>query len=186
MRILLSLFLLLLPALSSAEVVQALEIKTYPVTYQADTSLRQAINSASPIRHNGKVFHGFTRWHVNWQFWWTVSPNGQCAIHHARTRVNGTITLPVLHGAPAAASQAFEAYVTALRQHEMGHYRFGLDAAHHIDHAIGSLPPQASCALLEVTANRVGRRILDEAIQAEAEYDRDTQHGRTQGAVLDR
>lgn len=184
MRILLYLSFLLLPAVAGAEVTQSLEIKTYPVTYQADTSLRQAISSASPIRHGGKVFHGYTRWHVNWQFWWTQAPDGRCSIHHTRTRVNGTITLPVLQGAPAEASQAFDTYVTALRQHEMGHYRFGLDAANHIDRAILALPPQANCALLEVTANRVGRDILDEAIRAEIEYDRTTQHGRTQGAVL--
>lgn len=187
MRVLLHLSpLIFLPATVAAEVVQSLEIKTYSVAHRTDTTLRSAISSASPIRHDGKVFHGHARWHVNWQLWWNVTPDGRCAIHKTLTRVTGVITLPVLVGAPRETQQVFDRYATALRHHEMGHYQFGLDAANHIDHSILALPPQATCTLLERTANRIGRRILDDAVQAERAYDRSTQHGRTQGATLPR
>lgn len=178
--------LLLTSALAQAEVQPSLVVQTYEVRYRADTSLRQSITDASPVRHHGRTFHGFTRWNVKWQFWWMELPGGQCRVDRTVTRVDAVITLPELRGAPADAQQAFDRFVTALRQHEMGHYQFGLEAAHRIDQAIASLPPQPSCTALQAAANQLGRRLLDEAIRAEIAYDRDTQHGRTQGAWLDR
>ncbi|HEX5738731.1 MAG TPA: DUF922 domain-containing protein [Hydrogenophaga sp.] len=185
MRVLICLFPLTLAAAPAAsEVVQSLEVKTYNVPYRADISLRKTISGASPIHHGGKVFHGFTRWHVNWQLWWNNTPDGRCEIHKTQTRVNSVVTLPVLLGAPDDVRQTFERYVTALRHHEMGHYQFALDAAHSIDRQILALPPQATCTLLEATANGIGRRILDDAVQEEIEYDRRTRHGRTEGVTL--
>lgn len=185
MRILLCLFPLLFAAVpAAAEVVQSLEVKTYDVPYRADMSLRKAIRSASPIRHGGKIFHGFTRWHVNWQLWWNDTPDGRCAIHKTQIRVAGVITLPVLQSGPDDVRQTFDRYVTALRRHEMGHYQFALDAAQQIDRQILALPPQDTCTLLESTANGIGRRILDEAIREEIEYDRRTRHGQTEGVTL--
>ncbi|MDO8906073.1 DUF922 domain-containing protein [Hydrogenophaga sp.] len=169
---------------TAAEVVQSLEVKTYHVPYRADMSLRKAISAASPVRHGGKIFHGFTRWNVSWQLWWNLTADGRCEIHNTQTRVTGVITLPVLSGAPDDVRQAFDPYVTALRRHELGHYQFGLDAAHQIDRQILALPPQATCPLLESAANGLGRRILGEAIQAEIEYDRRTRYGQTEGVTL--
>ncbi len=186
MRALLHLYLLLmlLPAAALAKVVQSLEFKTYEVPYRADTGLRRSISDASPIRQDGKVFHGYTQWHVNWQFWWNLTPDGRCAIHRTLTRVTGVITLPVLMGAPPDVQQAFDRYAAALRHHEMGHFQFAQDAANGIDRGILALPPQTTCAQLGKAANRTGRRILDDAIRAEREYDRSTRHGRTQGVRL--
>lgn len=179
-------FLLLLPAAASAEVQPSLDVQTYPVTWRDGTSLREVITAASPVRHQGRVFHGFTRWQVNWQLWWLEAPDGRCSVQRTLTRVSAVITLPDLAGAPADEQRRFNAYVTALRQHEMGHYQFGLDAAHRIDQAIAALPPQPNCTGLQATANELGRRLLNEAIRAELEYDRTTQYGRTQGVWLDR
>lgn len=189
MRYLIRLILLTLawlPAGTIAEVQPSLEVQTYPVTWQAGTPLREAINAATPVRHLGRVFHGFTRWKVDWQLWWLEAPGGRCSVQRTLTRVSGVITLPALVGAPAEEQRAFNTYVTALRQHEMGHYQFGLDAAHRIDIAIAALPPEPTCAGLQASANALGRRLLQEAIRAEQEYDRSTRHGRTQGVVLER
>ncbi|MCU0762034.1 MAG: DUF922 domain-containing Zn-dependent protease [Hydrogenophaga sp.] len=185
-RPLLFLSLLLAALLAQAEVRPSLQVQTYPVTYRADASLRQTITAASPVRHQGRTFHGYTRWNVKWQFWWMEFPGGQCRIDRTVTQVDAVITLPELRGAPTEAQQVFDRFVTALREHEMGHYQFGLDAAHRIDQAIAALPPQPSCTALQAAANQLGRRLLDEAIRAEIAYDRDTQHGRTQGAWLER
>lgn len=185
MRILLCLLPLSFAAVpAAAEVVQALEVKTYDVQYRADLSLRKAIRSASPIRHGGKTFHGFTRWHVNGQLWWNNTPDGRCAIHKTFTRVTAVITWPALQGAPDDVRQTFDRYVTALRRHAMGHYQFALDAAHQIDRQIMALTPQATCTLLESTANGIGRRILDDAVREEVEYERRTRHGQTEGVTL--
>ncbi len=185
MRVLLCLLSLSFAAVpAAAEVVRSLEVKTYDVPYRADLSLRKTIRSASPIPHGGKIFHGFTRWHVNWQLWWNNTSDGRCAIHRTKVSVTGVITLPVLQGAPDDVRQTFDRYVTALRRHEMGHYQFALNAAEQIDRQILALPPQATCTLLESTANGIGRRILDEAIREEIEYDRRTRHGQTEGVTL--
>jgi predicted secreted Zn-dependent protease len=178
------LFPLFAAAPVAAEVLQLLEVKTYTVPYRADMSLRRAISSVSPIRHGGKTFHGFTRWNVNWQMWWNNTPDGRCSMYKTQIRVTGAITLPMLQGAPDDVRQTFDRYLNALRRHEMGHYQFALDAAHRIDREILALPPQATCTLLESTANGIGRQILGEAIREEVEYDRRTRHGQTEGVTL--
>ena len=69
--------LLWMPLAASAEVQPSLEVQTYPVNWQAGTPLREIIGAASPVRHEGKVFHGFTRWRVDWQLWWLEAPDGR-------------------------------------------------------------------------------------------------------------
>lgn len=167
-----------------AEVSESLAYRDYSVAPHPAESLLFALNRASPIRENGRTFHGYTEWQVSWRFRWHQEPSGRCAITSARTQVTGSIQLPQLKGGTAAQKTAFERYLPALREHELGHYRIGRDAAAHIDREILQLPPMHNCRALEQAANDGAYRTLARFQQQERDYDASTGHGRTQGAWL--
>jgi len=161
---------------------EALEYAYYDVDASAGT-LGEALNAASPIRENGKTFHGYTKWHVNWRFWWRESRRG-CTLNRVAVRVSGTITLPRLVDATPRNARQFEPYIASLKAHELGHYAFGQKAGADVDRYLNALPSMASCAELEREANAGARRILDRYIAEEKRYDIETRHGATQGAIL--
>lgn len=170
---------------AGAEVVQEDTDRPYAVRIAEGQSLREALNAATPIRHDGKRFHGHTAWNVYWNFWWHSDGAGRCRITRVRTRLTTNIQLPQLHGGSTAQRAAFERYTKALRHHELGHVQWGHDAAQSIDEGIAALPEAANCTALEQGANALGQRLLADHVMREPEYDRSTRHGATQGAVLD-
>jgi predicted secreted Zn-dependent protease len=169
-----------------SEVTEALRYTHYPVRSGPGLSLAQSINAASPIREHGRVFHGRTDWNIHWNYKWSPTPHGGCRITQVSTRVEATIKLPQLDSATPAQRERFASYLEALRRHELGHFDIARQAANSIDKQIAALPESGNCRALESAANAGGERTLNEYRQREVEYDASTQHGKTQGAWLDR
>ena len=169
-----------------AEVSEALTYRTYEVNHKPGQRLLDALNAASPILQDGKIFHGHTEWRVTWRFWRAEQPDRTCSITIVKTAASGSITLPQLASTDKNVLSQFAEYIAALRSHELGHFKFGTDAAHEIERRISSLPGMASCSTLESEANRVGYQTLEEFKSSENVYDETTQHGKSQGAWLPR
>lgn len=176
---------LLLQQPACAAVVQDHVQRPYPVHLQPGQSLRQALQAATPIVVDGRRFHGYTRWNVRWNYRWWREASGRCRITEVTTRLSTEVQLPELRGAAPAHQAAFERYLRALSAHEQGHVQLGRDAAQAIDQGIARLPPTADCPTLERQADALGRRLLQEHVERERQYDRDTGHGAAQGARLD-
>ena len=168
-----------------AEVVQEDTELPYTVRIAEGQSLREALNAATPIRQDGKRFHGHTAWNVYWNFWWHSEVGGRCRITRVRTRLTTTVQLPQLQGGTASQRAAFERYASALRHHEQGHVQWARGAAQAIDRGIAVLPEAANCTALEHDANALGKRLLAEHVVRNREYDRNTGHGATQGALVE-
>ena len=181
----LSIFLLFILTTSAhAEFFENLDYQSYSVSDDGEQTLLAALNAASPIRQDGHTFHAYTKWNVKWQFWWNSGADGACTISTVKTTATGTITLPELISTDSAMLAKFAEYSAALRVHESGHFKFATDAAHEIEQKIQSLPTMENCAALELEANRVGYEILETFKVSEKTYDRDTEHGKSQGAWL--
>ena len=174
-----------LPLAAQAEVSETVEQRHYTAELRNGASLLAALNRASPIRERGRIFHGYTRWFVEWRFHWRDGADG-CEISQVSTALRVTVTLPRLRTNDADATARFETYVAALETHEMGHVQVARDAARDIDAGLRTLPPSPTCGALEQAANALGHRRLEAARAVERRYDRDTGHGRTQGAWLAR
>ena len=189
MRIAFALVLLSLAALPlplRAEVTENLDWTHYEADHQRGESLLQTMNRSSPIRQDGKTFHGYTKWNVNWNFRWWREADGRCRITEVTVRATGEITLPELTNADASTRDRFDSWLSNLREHELGHFAFAQQAASEIDSGILGLPEHPSCESLESAANALGKRIVAQAADDERAYDRETEHGRTQGAWLER
>ena len=166
------------------EVNEELHNAIYDVHAQSGKSLLAVLNEASPFREGGRILHGRTDWHISWRFRWTEGPNGMCRISQVTTKLAVTVTLPSSTDHALTDSSEFQRYVAALKRHELGHVEIARKAAAAIDAGILSLPQSNSCAAVEADANDYGHRELGSANQRDIEYDRDTDHGRTQGAWI--
>ncbi len=180
----LAILICLVPS-ARAEVSESLQYRYYTASPQGDEALWQALDRASPIRHQGKVFRGDTRWQVVWDLRWAKSSSGRCALTRVQTKLSATITLPQISGGWDAGARArFVRYVSALRQHELGHVDFAREAAHAIDRRLSAFPAMPSCQALEQAANAAGFALLQEARQRDLAYDLKIGHGRSEGVVL--
>jgi predicted secreted Zn-dependent protease len=177
--------LALLQGPASATVFQEHSQRPYPVQVAPGQTLRQALQAATPIVVDGRRFHGYTRWDVRWNYRWWREASGRCRITEVTTRLTTEVQLPQLRGATPPQQASFDRYLRALSQHEQGHVQVGRDAAQAIDQGIARLPAAADCATLERQADALGRRLLQEHVEREKQYDRDTGHGTSQGARLD-
>ena len=168
-----------------AEVRETLEYTYYDAVAKPGQSLSSTLAGASPIKEQGRIFLGQTKWDVRWNIWWNER-DGACKITSVRTHVAAIIKLPRLVGGNAEQVSAFERYAVALKQHELGHYQIGKDAAMEIDHALLTMPAMPDCSRLVKTANDGAYRTLELYKEKERLYDVDTGHGKSQGAWLDK
>jgi predicted secreted Zn-dependent protease len=174
----------LLAGTGRADLAEQRDYSWYPVSLQKGASLRELLNAASPVHTDGRTYHAHTEWHVNWHYHYLLQPGGGCRIDSVHTTLTATITLPAPADPALADSPAFVTYLGALKRHEEGHYAIGRSAAAAIDQGILALPSQDSCTGLAATVDAFANEELARARDTEARYDRDTGHGRTQGAVL--
>ena len=168
-----------------AEVVESLDEVTYTAYPGFGQSLRSALDDATPIREDGKIFHGHTTWDIRWSFQWWEEGDGRCRITENETQIDLVITMPELGSGSREIRQRFARFREALYTHEQGHADRARAAAQAIDEAIAALPEMDSCDELERRANATGRRLLAESDRGQKRYDRDTEHGRREGASPD-
>jgi len=179
----------LLPALAAlapaahAEVKEELKYTYYEVEVRPGR-LDPQIRAATPIRENGRPFHGNTRWYVRWRY--QVGPSGgpQCRVATLNVELTLEITLPKIRGASARQQQAFDRYLEKLRAHEMGHVEIDREAARAVERELLALPPGRDCDSFRAALNTAGHAVLERYRRKNRDYDDSTNHGRSQGAVL--
>ena len=169
-----------------ADVNEYLDYTYYVANADPSRSLLSVLDAASPIREDGKIFHAYTTWNVKWDFRWFEQPNGRCKITKVSSKLTGNIQLPRLFGASSLQNGQFDNYLSALRIHELGHYRLGKEAAAEIDREILALPEKPNCKILAKTANDLANQVIIEYKGKGLQYDASTDYGRSQGAWLDR
>lgn len=178
------LLLLVLAPFVRADVSQQLEQTPYIAWGASQPTLGAVLRAATPITVDGQRFIGFTRWAVNWRFLWYQHSNGRCQIRQTQTRLTAQMSLPDLRGGDRLMQAQFSTYLAALTRHEMGHYSLAQAAAQAIDQQLQATTEHANCTALQRAANSAAQGILEHYQQQENAYDRSTEHGKTQGAVL--
>ena len=174
----------LLAPMARAEISDQLEFRYYAVQADARKSLLQVLQAATPIHENGRTFIGHTDRNIEWHLHWQDTARGTCRITDVHVSLQAHIVLPQLSGIDPDRQGEFTRFLMALRIHEFGHYRLERQAAAQIDAALAALPDMANCREIEQAANSTARRILAEFAQKNVDYDTATDHGKTQGAVL--
>ena len=183
---LLYLLLVLLPVSALAKP----ELKTrnmyYIVSGNTAEDIWADIIKKSPVEHNGRMHVAYTKWNVNWQFWWLEKADS-CEITRVNTILDVAYTLPRLKhtsAMPDALTDRWEQYFAALLSHEQGHKELGMKAAVEIENAITGMAPHGTCEQLEQAANESGKAIIRKYGKIEQDYDHSTNHGLNTGAVF--
>jgi predicted secreted Zn-dependent protease len=181
----LSPMLALAAAPACAEVHEALDYANYEAHAQPGRAVYQALNDASPFRPAGNIFHSATAWYVDWQLHPQPTADGRCRVGEVLVELHGRMMLPRLLDGTPAQQQRFDAYLVHLREHELGHYEIGREAARDLEKQFYALKPARDCNALQTAARDAGARLLPKYEALGDAYDAHTQHGRTQGAWLE-
>lgn len=129
-------------------------------------------------------FHGFAAWKVNYTYRWNRLAGGQCAISGVAPTFEGEIRLPNWVPGPnvsAAQREAWQRYSAALKVHEDGHIAHGKQLASALSQLSGT---RIDCGTADSSIKQRADAIFKQYQTADTEYDRTTNHGATQGAVL--
>lgn len=180
-----SLFFILLfyPICSEAKVNITENNVFYSVNAKTKETLLATINNATPIREDGEVFHGHTKWNINWRFWWK-SNSSQCRINKVEASLILTLTMPKLVSTDEQVKQVWSNWYPNLLTHEIGHINLAKATIKEIEKSLLAIPTQSSCQRLEQTANTLAQQKMTELSKASKKYDRETNHGESQGAWL--
>lgn len=173
----------LLSFYSNAETNIVESFTFYTVSPTSKSNLLKALNSASPIKEKGNVYHGHTKYNINWRFWWQ-STNNQCAFTKVETTLKLIYTMPQLESSKPDVKAVWAKWYPNLENHEKGHGKLAKDVAHQIDEKLLSIGPKASCHILEAAGNALAHKLMARLKAENIKYDNKTNHGETQKAWL--
>lgn len=166
-----------------------LNVVTYAVGGRTTTDLTRALETkamADP-HEPGSRYYAMTEWHVssNWQ--WQAEARG-CMLDRASVTVAITMTLPTLTTRQGLAPELltrWDKFIANTITHEKGHVTRALDGGRDYQRALGNLAPQAgTCLTMRPTLDNLFRQHLDAIDRVNVQYDKETDHGATQGAVF--
>ena len=169
---------------AQAAVHESLDYGHYEARAQPGLAVSTALNAATPFRPGGLVFHSATAWNIDWHVLPEPTSDGRCRVGEVKVELRGEMMLPRLVGGDALQQRRFQSYLVNLREHELGHYELGREAAHRLERQFYSLAPARSCSELQATARATGATLLARYEALGDDYDLRTGHGRTQGAWL--
>ena len=161
----------------------------YTVEGSTPQEIRTSLNKLRPQMqdsNNHKRYDAYTQWFVKWNYFYQTQ-NNRCLIKTAQVNADIITTMPkwkVNSKASKSVKNQWERYIVALKQHEEGHQKNGINASKEILKTINNLPDYSSCTQLGTAVNAASNRIIKKYNQKDLEYDRITQHGATQGATF--
>ncbi|WP_136523693.1 DUF922 domain-containing protein [Geomonas ferrireducens] len=157
----------------------------YEISGNSLDQLREQINQKGTKWSDGKVYSALTNWDIHYKYRVT-SNNGRYSVRSADTTVEICYYLPRLDAdscTPELASR-WKDYLTHLQRHEYGHKDLAVQAASQVNEMFATLPSFGSEEELAAEITKRTEEKFRHLKEIQIDYDRDTRHGETQGAVL--
>lgn len=154
----------------------------YTVSGTTEAEILHSMRAMGP-QTGGSSFFGLTGSESSFQLQPKMEGES-CVADDVRVELAVTITLPEweAHGdVPYELQRDWSRFSTALKRHEDRHRQIAADGANATREALQSLR-RATCQQVEADARQLARRIADETEAEHNRFDRETDHGRTQGA----
>jgi len=181
-----ALALSLLAAPVAAEPLARVHTSYYYIDGPSAAVLAAQLDQIGPVGSDGKHYAGRTRWDIQWKF--KHQQQGiTCSLKDVVVAVGISRTLPKWRGEDKGAPSLkahWSRFIDALQRHEEGHKEHGLMAGRQIEAAVLAVKPASNCEDLEAAANAAAQAIVAKFQALDEEYDRKTDHGRRQGAML--
>lgn len=166
----------------------SVQFSYYDIAPASLKELATVVFRQTPIRIKGKKYAGQTRWWISYRYRAERSA-GQCRIRSINLKLDITYTMPRLapnRYTPVAVRKSFERYYQALLKHEKGHGRHGRGAVRDAERELKRLAAAPDCEALDRRLRKTFQAVVDRYRKRDADYDRLTIHGCTQGACFGR
>lgn len=154
----------------------------YEIGGDTPEELHRQLDTARPDLGDER-WDAYTRWKARWTFA-REQQGDRCRVSGARVELNLTFILPrwVPRTQPTEELEGrWRRFMAALVAHEEGHARVGLACAEELAGALARVPETGDCPSLDAYVDAEARRIIDRHGAEDAQYERATRHGATQG-----
>jgi predicted secreted Zn-dependent protease len=159
----------------------------YKVVGENRSDLRKQLNELGPITKNER-YDAQVTWSISWTYNWSAPANKKsCKIDEVHVIATIQMTLPQWEDEllfDIDLQSQWDDYLKNLITHEQGHVENGKKAAQEVEEVLLQVPEQYNCDLLNSEIDRVANKIINTHNDWDVTYDKDTQHGKTQGAVF--
>ncbi|UFS71738.1 DUF922 domain-containing Zn-dependent protease [Geomonas sp. RF6] len=135
--------------------------------------------------NDGKVYAALTTWDISYHYD-VAEDNGKYSLKSIATDVDIVFHLPK-RATPSGTdpiAEMWNKYYENLKIHEFGHKDLAVKAAADINTSLASLGSFDSSKELEERAKSLVHEKLKRLRDVQVDYDDETQHGETQGAIL--
>ncbi len=158
----------------------------YQIAGNSETELRNQMTTNGIKWDDGKTYDALTTWNVKWDYGYTCGTLG-CTAENFNATVAITFRYPSWQPtdvAPGALVQKWDTYMHNLIIHENGHRDMAVRETQGLADAVTQLPPAASRRELDREVAQLANARMAQMNTDERDYDTETIHGTTQGAVF--
>ena len=135
----------------------------------------------------GKRYFARAEYSVSWRYQFSEDPSG-CAITELDVSVDTTYTYPLWEDRDKASAKLngyWDYFLSRLEIHERGHGDLALATGVDAAKALKALTSQPTCDALKTAINAAAKGAMKKGDAKQRAYDRETNHGETQGAWFD-
>jgi predicted secreted Zn-dependent protease len=158
----------------------------YEVRGNSEKDLRHQMCQNGCTWDDGRKYDSVTNWYWTWEYG-TEHASPACSADDFSVTIEVTFRLPKwvrTDEAPRPLVDKWDGYMKHLTLHEQGHRDRAVDAAAEFSRAVARLPRSLSCADRDQQVRTLSSEIMAQLNTAQQEYDADTSHGATQGALF--
>ncbi len=158
----------------------------YEIYGDCEKELRRQMTRNGTKWGDGKTYDSVTTWNVDWDYDYKCRSGG-CTADSFNSKVKVTIRYPKWVNqdkSSRALRDKWDNYMKNLVLHEHGHRDLAVKAAAGLAHAVSVLPPAPSRSELDRQIEELSNNLMAKMADDQREYDAETIHGTTQGAVF--
>ncbi|MBJ6726969.1 DUF922 domain-containing protein [Geomesophilobacter sediminis] len=158
----------------------------YDINGTSVGDLRKQMRSNGTRWNDGRVYAALTTWDIHYNYD-IFEHDGRCGVKSVATDVDIVYHFPrriTSLATPDVIGGVWSDYYEHLKVHEFGHKELAIKAAGEINETLASLDNFSSRTDLEREVKRLIDAKLKKLNDDQVEYDAETHHGATQGAVL--
>lgn len=161
-------------------------VEFYEISGDCEADLRTSLRKNGCVCNDGKKYHSLTSWNFKWDYDYHRTKQS-CAAVSFQPIININIRYPKWSkngNPPAELREKWDAFMDNLVKHEEVHRDMAVEAASEVTVAVMKLPLQATCADLDREIKKIARIRMKQLDEDAKDYDAETKHGLTQGAVF--
>lgn len=158
----------------------------YDIYGDEEHELREEMNEKGHLDEDGEMYDAYTYWNISWNYLYKQTAN-VCSAESIDVTVDVTIHLPRWEnqsGGSASLKSKWEQYIDDLTLHEEGHRAFADEGGQKVYETLSQIGAYPTCDELKNKVSEKGQAVIEEVRSKNKQYDDETSHGLTQGAVF--